>query len=500
MIALLNGGALTTGTTELTSGYTGLIKSPTTVSILSYNRYSTDNFNIKWTLKNNNYIKAYTNNGNWIIKAFNSNDVELANVALGMSNWDIPVCAFLVRDDITDKYYMVVGQYAITQGQPLQDDMVFNTAIKTYPDGQPVNPLVNHYALNNDWTDVFTGAVVEDENELDGTSTTGGGGGSFDNNSDNIGIPSLPSFNVLSSSAISIYNIDSANLTKLGSFLFSDDFVSNIKKAFNNPMENILNLSIAPITNDVQIEGSNAIVKIGNVLATDTHGDLVASQFYEIDLGTLDIQEHWGSALDYEPYTRATLYLPYANAITLDIDKVMNRTLGVKYHTDIITGDFIAFVTADNQLINVATGNLKTSISLSGTDYTQNTMAKLQTVTGLASTIGGVATGNPLLTGSGVTSVASGVMNSKPNYTQTGSNGCTFGLMGLQYAYVVFERINQCLPTGYKSFDGYPSYITETLSSLTGFTKVNNIHLAIEGALTDELDEIERLLKGGVYI
>lgn len=346
----------------------------------------------------------------------------------------------------------------------------------------------------------FTGTIVNDENEIDGISGVGGGGGNFDNDSDSIGVPTLPSFNLLSSSAISVYNLSTSNLSNLSSFLFSNDFVDNIKKLFNNPIENILNLCIAPITNDVQVGGSNVIVKIGNVLATDTHADLVASQFYEIDLGTFDVNEHWGSCLDYEPYTRATLYLPYANSINLDIDKVMGCTIGVKYHCDIVTGNFIGFITSNGQVINMVNGNLKTDIALSGTDYTQKSIATLQTVTGLASTIGGVATGNAMLMGMGASNVASGVMSSKPNYTQTGSFTSASGLMGLQYAYIVFERVEQCLPSNYKTFNGYPSYITENLNNLTGFTKVADIHLSILGALDDEVAEIESLLKEGVIL
>ena len=166
---------------------------------------------------------------------------------------------------------------------------------------------------------------------------------------------------MLANRMISCYGINNDGLNNLASFLWSDSFINSLKKLYDSPMQNIIDLSIMPINYSVYEPGA---VKIGNVI-TDANGDLIDKQFYEIDLGTLECSEIWGSALDYAPYTRALLYLPFIGYVPIDINKIMGTTISIKYHVDIVTGDCVAFVQSDEQLILMRNGNMKTHIELS---------------------------------------------------------------------------------------------------------------------------------------
>ena len=67
--------------------------------------------------------------------------------------------------------------------------------------------------------------------------------------------------------------------------------------------------------------------------------------------------------------------------------------------------------------------------------------------------------------------------------------------------YLIIHRPIQSLAKTYAQNKGYTSNISATLSSLTGYTEVEYIHLTgINGATDSELNEIERLLKDGVII
>lgn len=341
------------------------------------------------------------------------------------------------------------------------------------------------------FTSLYTNTVIDDDNDLMGNSGVGGGGGSHITESDFIGIPSLPSINILNNRMVSCYSMSNVGLNELSAFLWSDSFYDAIIKNFNDPMQNIIDLSIMPVNTDIYESG---LVKIGNLI-TDAHGDLIESQFYEIDLGTLDVNEIWGSALDYAPYTKATLYLPFIGYMPLDINKIMGSTLGVKYHLDIITGDFVAYVTSNDRVIVIRNGNLKTSIALSSS----NNIERYKALVGLVGTVASSGA-NPISMGESGLNSALTVAMGKPNYESVGNFSSTSGLMSPMYAYIIYSRPNQCLPKKYKTFNGYPSYITSKLSTLSGFTSVNEIHLEGINATSEELTEIESLLKGGVYL
>ena len=338
---------------------------------------------------------------------------------------------------------------------------------------------------------IMTGNIFDDENDVSGNSSIGGGGGSHFTESDIIDIPSLPTSNMLSNRMISCYGMTNNGLNDLASFLWSDSFVNSLKKLYDSPMQNIIDLSIMPIDYSVYEPGA---IKIGNVM-TDANGDLIDKQFYEIDLGTLECSEIWGSALDYAPYTRALLYLPFIGYVPIDTNKIMGTTISIKYHVDIVTGDCVAFVKSDEQLVLMRNGNMKTHIELSSSNNIERYKAFAQlagaTVTSSVS---------PISSAEVALSSALTVAMGKPIYETSGNFSSTSGLMSPRYAFIVYSRPNQCLPKKYKSFNGYPSFITSKLADLSGFTSINQVHLEGINATDEELSEIENLLKMGVIL
>lgn len=73
--------------------------------------------------------------------------------------------------------------------------------------------------------------------------------------------------------------------------------------------------------------------------------------------------------------------------------------------------------------------------------------------------------------------------------------------MNKQRAYVVITTPKESIPNNFASLEGYPSNTYHVLSELKGtYCEVESISLAISGATEAEKDEIEKLLKGGVYV
>lgn len=138
------------------------------------------------------------------------------------------------------------------------------------------------------------------------SSTTGGGGGSFNIHSDPIGIPLLPSLSAMSSGLLTIYAPTLAQIQALGGYLWSDDILDELAKMWADPLELIVSLSIIPLA--VQRVGERN-VKLG-ALSSGVSMSTVPSQYVQLDCGTINLQEFYGSSLDYSPYTKVSIYLP----------------------------------------------------------------------------------------------------------------------------------------------------------------------------------------------
>ena len=84
--------------------------------------------------------------------------------------------------------------------------------------------------------------------------------------------------------------------------------------------------------------------------------------------------------------------------------------------------------------------------------------------------------------------------------SRSGDLSGAVGLLDDFLPYLIIHRPIQSLAENFKSFKGYPSNITATLSSLKGYTEVEYIHLKNIKATDAEIEEIEALLKEGVII
>ena len=139
-------------------------------------------------------------------------------------------------------------------------------------------------------------------------------------------------------------------------------------------------------------------------------------------------------------------------------------------------------------------GNCATQVPISGGSYAQM-------ITGLAgvaaSTIAGIATGNPIaLLGAGAS-----ILNSHLDVQHSGSIGANAGAMGPRKPFLIITRKSAYEAAGYNQFYGLPANMTVVLGACRGFTRVKSVHIeSIPIATSDEKQQIEALLKQGVII
>lgn len=360
---------------------------------------------------------------------------------------------------------------------------------------QKVNNNTTQTAYIIDWLKhLSTKKPSTDPYNPGGESDTGGGTGNFDDTSVPIDIPNLPSISAVDTGFISLFNPTLGQLRALATYMWSGGFdLTTLRKLFADPMDCILGLSIVPVAVP---DGGLAQVTVGNN-ATGIEMIKAGAQYVAVDCGSININEFWGAYLDYSPYTKVDLYLPYIGIHALNTDDVMNKTIHVLYHVDILSGACTAFVECDGTVLYEFIGQCSSSIPITGKDWTN----VINGVLGVAGSIGSmVATGGasaPMAVGV----LASSAVNAlKPNVEKSGSMSGTGGMLAVQVPYIIVTRPKQALPAGQNAMEGYPSYVTRELGSLSGYTEVAEIHLTGIPCTQQELDEIERLLGEGVYL
>ena len=348
------------------------------------------------------------------------------------------------------------------------------------------------------WSEIFDGVLVDqvptDPYSQDGESDTGGGTGDFDGTGDNIDIPGLPTLSATDTGFITLFNPSTAQLKSLANYMWSSGFdLDTFKKLFADPMDCILGLSIVPVA--VPNGGSSA-VSVGNI-STGVSMTKAAAQYVAVDCGTLNVNEYWGAYLDYDPYTKAEIYLPYIGTHALAVDDIMGKAVHVVYHVDILSGACAAYVKCGSSVLYTFIGQCSSSIPITGNDWT-NVINGVLTAAGAIGSM--VATGGasaPLA----VPALASTAVNGmKPTVEKSGSMSGTGGMLGIQTPYLILTRPRQAVPAKQNEFMGYPSFITKKLSNVSGYTEIESVHLENISATEQELSEIESLLKGGVIL
>ena len=331
-------------------------------------------------------------------------------------------------------------------------------------------------------------------------SQPGGGDGNYDDESDPIDFPDLPTGGALSCGAVHAFHVSEPIITQVFSKLWNTSIfdMATWQKLVASPLDCIVSLHALPCE---PTEGSNANILFGN-FDTEVSAKLVASQYTTIDCGYIDLVKFFGTAMDFSPYTKISIYLPFSGIHELATEDVQGSRIHVKYNIDVLTGDCAINVKCGQSVLYKFTGNCKMQIPVTSRDDNALGNTIKGTVGMLAGAVIGGAVGSApgAIAGASLSAAASVAMH-KVTVTRSGELTGNAGLMDDFRPYLIIHRPQQSLAVDYNKFKGYPANLTLLLSSCSGYTEVEHIHLTgIDGATDTELTEIESLLKKGVII
>lgn len=323
--------------------------------------------------------------------------------------------------------------------------------------------------------------------------------------------------NILDTGFFTLFKPVSAELRGLANFMFSqltDGDAEALKKLLVNPLDYItcLNCCHFPVPT-----GDHKEIKVGGI-GTTVQSALITNQFVRLNGGSIAINEYWGNYLDYAPYTKVQIHIPYCGTHELDVDMVMRSTLKLYYSIDLLSGSMVAtlYIDKPNDLVNqpnaiedsvieTYTGNVFSPVPIASSDYRN----MLGSVLGIASNaVTSLVSGNPLPFSNGV---ANAVTNSKSTVTKQGSISNSYGYISPQEAFIIISR--PCIAmleeekTKFHDWMGYPCNMVKAVEEFSGVLTIqkdsfwrgdtrNNFT-----SITDaEADELQTIMESGICV
>lgn len=281
----------------------------------------------------------------------------------------------------------------------------------------------------------------------------------------------------------------------------------NVPRFWNNPIDGII--SAHELYWGGHASGSEFIRS--GFLESTVSAPVVDARYDTLDCGTINVPEYYGTYMDYSPYVKVSVYLPFVGIVELNPDDIIGAQVQIIYNTDAYTGACLAQILCTKggvtQKLYEYNGNCAVTIPLSGGTQAQivtgllnagsqviNGVGQLVTtaLTGGAPNIGGLA--------SDVLGAASTVLSAKSSVQHSGTFSSNYGAMGSKKPYLIIRRPIVVNATNFNLEYGYPAHKRVTIGACTGYLRVREVNVVSATATDEEKQEIESLLKAGVYV
>ena len=384
------------------------------------------------------------------------------------------------------------------------------------------------------------GSFVEDTSPF--TDNEGDGGGELVNRVNNpIPEPGVPYKSGYDTGFMSQYLITKDNLNSLAAFLWSDNFVTNVKKFFQDPMQIIMGLTIFPLVPKSSDLGASRTIKAGGI-STGVQGRPLLKQFAKYPMGKCRVDKRLrsddpmgGVYFDYSPYTEIKIYLPYCGEHSLDPNDVIGKELELSYTVDHVSGACVAHLTitdpddadAPKECHYNFSGQMGIQIPVSQLDLSGMYSAFLSSGLAIGSAIATVATGgltapltgaaakaagvnpgtevfnkgNAVALGTGTASrLANNVSNMHPVVQHTSGGGALTGSFSSEYPYIMISEPDVFQADNQAHYKGYPINATHTIGEMSGYVQVEAMHFDNLSCTESERESIRSYLSNGVIV
>lgn len=310
------------------------------------------------------------------------------------------------------------------------------------------------------------------------------------------------------SGLIHVYNPTPAEMVAFGHWLWVTYADTSIQKLWNNPFDGVI--SAHELYATPAIDGRDNIRS--GFLVCPTSAGLVRQRYTQINCGSVVIPEWYNNYLDYSPYSKAHVYLPFVGIVELDVDDIVGHGVNILYHIDAYNGSCIAQITvAKTDYTNTVyqfSGNCAVDLPLAGGSQAAIRAGLIgAAATGISSVVGGIAS---LLGGNiagavggvsyGIGSAITQAVSQKSSVQHSGTFGASYGAMGIKKPYIIIRRPIQKQVLNYNAEYGFPAHKRVVIGQCEGFLRVREVHVQSPTATVEERKRIDELLREGIII
>lgn len=323
-----------------------------------------------------------------------------------------------------------------------------------------------------------------------------------------------------------VYQPTGPQLDQLGSKLWDQNFIDLLKQTFMSPTDGIIALQQlyvklpATATRDIYFGRYN----------TEVEAMVVEKFVFQMDCGVVKVPRYYNDPRDFTE-TSVNIYLPFIGFKELDPKDVIGGAISLKYRIDVLTGTCVAFISPrkaeanpnsllDTQLTTCAytfAGNCAVQLPITAAD-------RSRILSGMVGGLGvggfggakiggtvGAALGGPLGgfmgagigggVGAGLGMLVGGLSGNQRGVYRSSEMNANAGALALTFVpYILVDRMVPADAYQYPKFYGQPNNTTIALQLCQGFTRVKDVVFNTVNASEVEKQEIEKLLKTGIFI
>ena len=303
------------------------------------------------------------------------------------------------------------------------------------------------------------------------------------------------------------FGMNAINIKSLADFLWNADetifneIIKGLSLMGGNPIDGLIDLRLYPF--DVVSHTSGGASKSIVVGRTDTKVNGIEINDYNaiLDLGSCTFFPNFGNFLDYEPFTTASLYVPYVGIVPISTADFMGQTISCKMVVDITTGSCTAVVFANDIPIIYKNGNIGVEIPMTGTNSAEYASRIAGGLTSGATDIAlGAASKSVGQVVSGVGSIVDSALSvNNTMYNTAGSSSPACGLWQPQNCYFIIQRPVPIVPENYGHTVGYACNYQSKIGDCSGYTQTYNVDVSSINAPESEKNAIAEILNSGFY-
>ena len=365
--------------------------------------------------------------------------------------------------------------------------------------------------------------VSEDGDPFKDTTDTGnkGGDGGWNGTSESTPASDVDKIetDAINSGFVTLYKPTKTIIKSFSNWLWTDitDSISTqIKRLLTNPLDGILFIATTHLLPPTS-QGSSEIKFCG--IGSGIHALTIPRQFSKYDCGYLKyvnidgsysetIEGDTDTFLDYQPYSKAEIYIPCIGYKELDVNDIIGSKIHLVLSVDWVSGAMLAQLEIsrnkrkngdaelkENTLYEYQ-GNIYTNLPISASDWKSFYTNILNIGGGLASALSGNI-------GQGIGQAVSSIATQQVSVQKSGNVAASYGYMGQQGIYMYLTRPNPAIPVNYKAFKGYSTNQRYNLGDLQGYTEIESETLWINkfnGITESEADMLKEICGSGFYL